>query len=169
GGVGARIDPNPTFGPAKTGPGFGEPVVHLDDAKSHIEAGGPDEPMAHLAHRQAVSHRHRPGANEALLPGKQQSPLDWSARGVGPVEHPDLLAVPRGFLEQVEQRRTEGVDSAAEVLQVEQENVGRVHHLAGGTAYLAIEAEQRNAVSRIDLVRRLDHVVLLVALYPMLR
>ena len=72
-------------------------------------------------------------------------------------------------LEQVEQRRDEGVDAAAEVLQVEQEHVGRAHHLPGRTAHLAVKAEHRNAVGRIGLVRGLDHIVLLVALQPMLR
>jgi hypothetical protein len=41
----------------------------------------------------------------------------------------------------VEQRRDEGVDAAAEILKIEQEHIGRVHHRRRGAAHFAIEAE----------------------------
>src|SRR5690606_20644755 len=50
-----------------------------------------------------------------------------------------------------------------------QEHVRRAHRLFGWAAHLAVEAEQRDAVARIDLVRGLDHVVLLVTFDAMLR
>jgi hypothetical protein len=100
-----------------------------------------DEPVPHLAHGQAVAHRHRPGADEAFLARQQQRALDRPPGGIGPVEHPDFLAVPCRGLEQVEQRGDEGVDPAAEVLQVEQEHVRRAHHLARRAADFAVEAE----------------------------
>ena len=148
---------------------LGQPVVHLDHPVGDVEAEAMDEPVAHLAHGQPVAHRHRAGADEALLPRQQQSALDRAPGGIGPVEHPDLLAVPGRLFEQIEQRGAEGVNPAAEVLQVEQEHVGGAHHLPGRAAHLAVEAEQRDAVARVGLVRGLDHVVLLVALDPVLR
>ena len=42
-------------------------------------------------------------------------------------------------------------------------------HLLGGSPHLAVQAEHGNAVHRIAKVRRLDHVVLLVAAQPVLR
>ena len=74
----------------------------------------------------------------------------------------------RRFLEQVEQRGDEGVDPATQVLEVEQEHIGAGHHLAGGAAHLAIEAEHGDAIDGIGLVAGLDHIVLLVALQTML-
>jgi hypothetical protein len=38
----------------------------------------------------------------------------------------------RGGFEHVEQRGDEGVDAAAQILQVDQHDVERAHHLAGG-------------------------------------
>jgi hypothetical protein len=43
-----------------------------------------------------------------------------------------------------------------------------VEHVVGGPAYFAVQAEHRNAVHRVAEVRRLDHVVLLVATQSML-
>ena len=53
----------------------------------------------------------------------------------------------RGGFEHVEQRRDEGVDPAAEVLQVDEDGVERAHRLAGRAADLAVEAEDRDAVT----------------------
>ena len=127
------------------------------------------EPLAHLAHRHAVAHRHGRRADEALLSGNQQRAFHWTASRIGAVEHPDRFARFRRFFHQVEQGRNEGIDAATEVLQVEQEHVRRRHHLSGRPADFAIEAEDRDVVAGIGLVRRLDHIVLLVALQPVLR
>jgi hypothetical protein len=156
-------------GQPKPGASSGLPALHLDHAIIDVELEVIDEPAAELAERQAVAHRHRPGADEALPARAQRQPFDRAARGIGPVEHPDALAVlGRGF-EHVEQRRDEGVDAAAEVLQVDQDRVERAHRLAGRAAHLAVEAEHRDAVDRIGEVVGLDHIVLLVAAQPMLR
>jgi len=71
--------------------------------------------------------------------------------------------------EQVEQRGHESIDAAAEVLEIEQEHVRARHHLRARTADLPVETVDRDAVSRIAFVLGLDHVVLLVALEPVLR
>jgi hypothetical protein len=74
----------------------------------------------------------------------------------------------RRGLEHVKQRGDEGVDAAAEVLQVDEQDVERSHRLAGRPADLAVQAEDRNAERRVGIVRRLDHIVLLVAAQPVL-
>lgn len=63
----------------------------------------------------------------------------------------------------------EGVDPAAQILQVDQHNVECRHHLPGRTPHFAIQAEHRNVVNRISIVVGLDHIVLLVTLQPVLR
>jgi len=74
-----------------------------------------------------------------------------------------------GGLENVEQGRDEGVDAAAQVLQVDQDHVKAVDHCRGRAAHLAIEAEHRDAVHRIGEIRAFNHIVLLVAAQPVLR
>ena len=44
-----------------------------------------------------------------------------------------------------------------------------VEHLVAGPPHLAVQAEHRNAVHRVAKVRRLGHVVLLVAAQAVLR
>ena len=125
--------------------------------------------MPHLAHSQPMAHRHRPGTDEALLTRHQQCSLHRAASRIGPIQHPDLLAMRRPSFEQIEQRGDEGVDAAAEVLQIEQKHIGSGHHLPAGAAQLSVKAEDRDVVGRIERVWRFDHVVLLVALQPVLR
>ena len=43
------------------------------------------------------------------------------------------------------------------------------HRLAGRAAHLAVEAEHRDSVDRVDEVGAFDHIVLLVAAQPVLR
>ena len=128
-----------------------------------------DEPVAKLAQRQPVPHRHRPRPDEALPPRDQRRPFDRPPRRIGPVEHPHRLARRRCRLEHVEQGRDEGVDPAAEVLEVDQHDIERRHHRRGRSAHFAVQAEQRDPELGIDLIRGLDHIVLLVALDPVLR
>ena len=59
--------------------------------------------MAELAERQAMAHRHRPRADEALPARPQRQTFDRPPGGVGPVEHPHALAVLRRGFEHVEQ------------------------------------------------------------------
>ena len=110
-----------------------------------------------------MAHRHRAGADEALPAGAQAQSLDRPADRVRPVQHPHGLAVARRSFQQVAQRRDERVDAAPEILQVDEQHVEAVHHRVGRPAHFAVQAEHRDAVHRIVEVRRLDHVVLLVA------
>ncbi len=77
--------------------------------------------------------------------------------------------MPGCFLEDVAQRRDEGVDAAAEILQVDQQDVEPVHHRCGRAPYVAVQAVHGNAERGVDVLRRLDHVVLLVAAQAVLR
>ena len=71
--------------------------------------------------------------------------------------------------EHVEQRRDVGVDSAAEVLQIDQDGVERAHRLAGWPAMFSVEAEDGNSVGRVGEVGRLHHIVLEIAADAVLR
>ena len=116
-----------------------------------------------------MAHGHRRCAYKALMSSHQQSAFNRATSRVRTVQHPHLFAGLCRLFQQVKQRGYKGVDSAAQVLQIEQEDIGRRHHLRGGTAHFAIKAENRDTVMRIDLVRSFDHIVLLIAFEPMLR
>ncbi len=162
--VGAGIDPGPLAErPAETRAFLREPVLHLDHTIVDVQLESLDEPVAELAQGQAVAHGQGPRADEAFPAGAKGQALDGAAGGIGPVQHPDALAVLGGGLQHIEQGRDEGVDAAAKVLQVHQQHVEGAHHLAARAAHLAIEAVDRDPVHRIVVVRRLHHVVLLVA------
>ena len=75
----------------------------------------------------------------------------------------------RGGLEHVPERGDEGVDAAAEVLEVHEDDVEGPHRLARGSPHLAVKAEHRHAVDRIGEIGCLHHVVLLVAAHAVLR
>ena len=167
--VGTRIDPHAVVGPAKAGRLARFPAFHLYDAVIDIELEMLDEPVAHLSHRHTVAHRHGRSANEAFLSGEKQRAFDGASRRVGPIQHPDRLARFRSFLKQIEQRCDKGIDPTAKILKVEKEDIGGRHHLASRPAHFAVKAEDGNAISRIGLIRSLDHVVLLVALETVLR
>jgi hypothetical protein len=128
-----------------------------------------NEPMADFAHREPVAHHHRPGTDEAFPARQQPRPLDGPSRGIGPVEHPHCLAVLRRRFEDVEQGRDIGIDAAAEILQVDEYHVERVHRLTRRAPHLAIKAEHRHAIGRIGEVRGLHHIVLKVTANAMLR
>ena len=128
-----------------------------------------DEPFSQFAKREAVAHRHRAGAHETLPACAQSQALDRTADRVGAIKHPYRLAILCGRFEHIEQRRYERVDTAAEILQVDQHHIARAHHLPSGATAFAIEAEHRNAVDRIVEIRAFDHVVLLIATHAVLR
>ena len=69
----------------------------------------------------------------------------------------------------VAQRCDEGINPAAQILQIDQDNIERVHHRVRRLAHFAIQTEYRDAMHRIAEARRFDHVVLLVAAQTMLR
>jgi hypothetical protein len=109
--------------------------------------------MSQFAQREAMAHRKRPRADETLPAVAQSQSLDRPAGRVRTIEHPNRLPVPRRLLEYITQRRDEGVDAATDVLQIDQQNVERVHHGGVGSSCLPVEAEYRNAVHRIQEVR----------------
>jgi hypothetical protein len=134
-----------------------------------IDAELAHEPARHLAHGEAVAHRHRSRSDEALPTGAQREALDRAPRRVRAVEHPHRLAEPAALLEHIAERGDEGVDAATEILQVDEQRIAVREHRIGGSAHLAVEAEHRDAERGVAEVRRLDHVVLLVAAQPVLR
>ena len=99
--------------------------------------------MAHLAQGQAVTHDHRTRADEALPTRTEQCALDRASCRIGAVEHPYRSAMLGRGLEHIEQRRNEGVDATADVLQVDQHDIEGAHRLAGRAPHLAVEAEHR--------------------------
>ncbi|ENO77337.1 sulfate transporter [Thauera sp. 63] len=168
--VGAGVDPAALAQrPAVAGRSLGLPAFHVDHPAVDVELQCGDEPARQFAHRQAVAHRQGAGADEAFPAFAQQCAFHRPAGGVGAVQHPDRLAVPGRFFQHVAQRGDEGVDAAAQVLQVDQQHVEAVHHRRGGATDLAVQAEHRDAQQRVGVVGGLHHVVLLVAAQPVLR
>ena len=117
----------------------------------------------------SVAHRQWSRRRQNFPSRAQRQTFDRPADRIGPIQHPHGLAVFRRRFEHVAQRRDERVDAAAQILQIDEHDVERVHHRVGRLAHFAVQAEDRNAVHRIVEVRRLDHVVLLVAAQAMLR
>ena len=109
-----------------------------------------------------MAHGERPRADEAFPASPQPRALNRTARRVGAVEYPHGLAELRGRFQNVAQRSDEGVDPATHVLQIDQQDVDAIEHPGGRAANLSVQTVHRDAVNRIDEVRRLDHVVLLV-------
>ncbi len=143
--------------------------MHLNHTIVDIELERFDEPGPKLAERQTMAHRQGPRTNEALPARPQPQAFDRPADRIWPVEHPYCLALYRCSLEDVAQRRDERVNAATQVLQIDQHHVEAVRHRGGWPTHLAVQAEDRDAVQRILEIRRLDHVVLLVAAQPVLR
>src|SRR5215475_14906256 len=115
-----------------------------------------------------MAHRQWACADEAFPTGAQLQTLDRAANRIGPVKHPDRLAMPSRSFEDVAQGRDERIDPTPKVLQVDKHHIERVDHLVCRLAHLSVETENRNTVYWIVVVRRLDHVVLLVAAQTML-
>ena len=118
-------------------------------------AFGIDHLIATLVERVDGRYTGRATGTPSYREGKILRTTEWLA-GFG-----------RGF-EHVAQCGDEGVDAAAQVLQVDQQHVEAVHHGVGGASHLAVQAEYRDAQLRVGEVGRLDHVVLLVAAQTML-
>jgi len=168
GGVRARVDPGALARPAEAGRSLGRPAGHRDDAVVDLQTVVRDEPVSEFAQRHAVAHRHRPRANEAFPAGQQREPFHRPARRVRAIQHPHGLAVPCRRFQHVEQRGDEGVDAAADILEIDEHDIERVHRRVGRAADFAIEAEHRHAILRIGEVRRLHHVVLQVPAHAVL-
>ncbi len=125
--------------------------------------------MRKLAEREPVSHRHRACTDETLPALAQAHAFDRAAGRIRPIQDPHGLAALRALFQHVTQGRDERVDAAAEILQIDEQHIEAIHHRRGRTTHLTVETEDRNAERRIVEVRRLDHVVLLVAAQTVLR
>ena len=127
--VGAWVDPG-AFAqrPAETRRRVGLPALHGDDAILHIQLPRFDEPRAQFAERQPMPHRHRPGADKAFPALAQSQSLGRTADRIGPVQYPHRLAVLGGRFQHVTQRGDERVDAAAQVLQIDQDDIERIDH-----------------------------------------
>src|SRR6185369_12616462 len=78
--VRARVDPRALpERPAEAGCAGGSPALHGDDLRIDVETEPLDEPARELAEREAVPHRQRTGADEALPPVAQPEALDRTA------------------------------------------------------------------------------------------
>jgi hypothetical protein len=127
-----------------------------------------DEPLAHFTQRQPMTHRHGASAHKAFLALAQGQPFDRATGGVGAIKHPHRFAGAMGGFQQIEQSCDKGVDTASKVLKIKQENIRRIHHGRRRATHLPIKAEHRNTEALIQLVLGFDHIILLVALQPML-
>ncbi len=92
-----------------------------------------------------------PAPTKLSQPARSVSPSTGRPAGFGRSSTHTALPSARGLLEHVAQRRDEGIDAAAEVLQVDQQHVEAVHHRRRRPAHRAVEAEHRNAVHRIGV------------------
>ena len=127
-----------------------------------------DEPMAQLTQSQPMAHRNGTCANKALPALLQGQTLYRASGWVGAIEHPHCLAMRCCLLKDVQQGRDEGVDAASQILKINQHDVESRHHLPGWTAHFAVKAEYRDVIDRIGEIGRFHHIILLVALQPML-
>ena len=169
-GVGTRVHPGAlAHRPAVPGWGLRLPALHRHHLTVDVETQRRDEPACELPHGEPMAHRQGAGADKALPARPQCQPFHRSPDGIGPVEHPHRLVPPGSLLQHVTQRGDEGIDAAAQVLQIDQQHIKGVHHGRGRAPHRAVQAEDRDLVHRIEVVRRLDHVVLLVATQAVLR
>ena len=67
-----------------------------------------------------------------------------------------------GF-QDVQQRGYESINAAAQILQIDEDDVKSLHRGGGRAAHLAIQAEYWDIVRRIHEIRRFHHIVLLIA------
>ena len=168
--IGARVDPRASAErPAVARRAGRLPPLHFYDVAIDFETKSVHEPLRRLAQREPVAHRQRSRTHKTLPARAQPQPLDRTARRVGPVQHADRLAPLGGCFENVAQRRDEGVDAAAQILQVDQQHVEAVHHRRARASDFPVQAEHRDLAHRVGEVRRFDHVVLLVPAQPVLR
>ncbi len=168
--VGTRVDPRPPAErPSISRCAVWLPTLHRHDAAVDVKMESPHEPLRKLTECQAVTHGHRAGADKAFAACLERQPLHGPAHRVRTIQNPHGLVLLRSRLEHVTQRGDERVDSAPDVLQINEQNVEAIHHFGGRPAYFTVKAEDRDAVHGVGVVLRLDHVVLLVAAQPMLR
>ena len=123
-----------------------------------------------FAQGEAVAHGNGAAADKGGAVGPQQVALhQFAADGVRPVEddHP-AVGLGRG-LEAVDHGPNKRVDAGADIDEINQQHIDVRKHERGRFAGLAVEGMDRQPGLRIDGVVRLDHVVLLFAVEPVLR
>ena len=127
-----------------------------------------DKPVTEFTQGQPMAHGDWTCPDKTLPTFTQCQSLDGTSRRIGPIQHPNRFAMLGGFFEHIKQGGDEGVDAAAQILQIDQHDIECAHHLSRGTAHLAIKAEHRDVVDGVSEIFRLHHIVLLVAPYPVL-
>ena len=133
-----------------------------------VQAALGDEPAGQFPQGQPVAHDEWAGPDETLPARSQDAALHRSARRVGTVQDPQRLARGGAGVEQVGKRGDIGVDAGTDVLEVDQQHIEVVQHGGGRITHLPVKAEDRDAVTRIDEISTLHHVVLLVSAHPVL-
>ena len=121
-----------------------------------------DQPLSHFPHGQPVPHRHRTRTDKTFPSFDENCPFDRPARRIGPVQNPYRLAVLGGGFQNISQRRDKRIDSATQILKVDQDDVKGFHRLRGWSTDLAVQAEHWDIVNRIKIILGFDHIVLLV-------
>ena len=121
-----------------------------------------DEPFPHLAQRQAMAHGHRPCPYKAFPSRTQRKPLYRASSGVWAVQHPNRLSMRSSGLQYVQQRRDKRVNTATQILQIDEDVIESLPRGGGRAAHFAIQAEHWNIVRRVHEIRRFHHIVLLI-------
>src|SRR5690606_20014120 len=107
---------------------IGLPSVHLDDVVLEIELQCSNEPMRKLTQGESMAHRQRTRADEAFPARSKTQTFDRSPDGIRPVEHPDCFLVRSSRFQHVAKCRDEGVDATSQILQIDEQDVERLHH-----------------------------------------
>ena len=95
---------------------FRLPALHLYHFIIDVDVKMGDHPAPHFTHGHPVPHRHGPCPHEAFPSGRKNAPLDWPARGIRPVQHPDRLAMLGSGFQHIAQGGDERVYPATEIL-----------------------------------------------------
>ena len=129
-------------------PRVAPPVLHRDHGEVRADLLLAVEQLRHLAHRQAVTDRHRPASSRRTPRAASSSagPSIWTPPiGFGPIEHDDFDLARRRFLHHVRHRRHVGVEARADVLQIDHDGVQTVEHVGCRPLRRAVERMDRQA------------------------
>jgi hypothetical protein len=91
-----------------------------------------------------------PAPTKLSQPSRSVRPSTGRPAGLGRSSTQTDFAVFGGGFQHIAQRRDEGVDAATEILQVDEQHVEAVHHRRGRPAHFAVQAEDRDAVQRVE-------------------
>jgi hypothetical protein len=121
------------------------------------------EPEGDFSDGSSVAHGEGEQTNEGAVGGVVAGAFDGVADGVGPVEDEDGDAVASGGAEAVGEGPDEGVDAAADIHDIEDEEVNVLEHGVGGFADFTVETVDRDLGAGVAVALPFDHVVLGVA------